>query len=312
MKNFFKKYFRKDNMKFVFEFSISVFGYIISNISLISMDNHWNPAFILGIFTLLVCLSFLVVSIYYRYDYYHGLAKHLQANDDHLFLICSYIAKSHMIRNHNKTNKFTISHMDIIYEIYDVPSVFDADKSHIDFTVTYDVTAKNINTPCSKIYYVSLSSGKNKEAPLYKIENENWSKMDADLSLISDRNLDLWYGIKSGDSIPANKTFKYKIKSVYKNSYNLLEKNRFLISPQNYGRTVNEINLIVRSKSAELGKLIDTPRYTEYYNGLNVNDRNGNHRLKESKEDEYKTYYETTLHPQANDTIYVMELFRKE
>ena len=305
-------YFRKDNFKFILKFITSLAGFIITNFSLIRINDFMNP---FSIVVLLICIAsftWMMLLIFYKYEYYHGLATHLQRKNKHLFLICSYISKSRRRRNDNKVNNFTISEMDVIYDI-EVPSTFYADKeAYIDFTVTYRINAVNNGGTCSRIYHSSLSkdNGENIVAK-YKFEKEDWLDMKIDSYFKSDNNLQLWYGLKSGRPLDHRESFHYTIRFNYEKGYNILADNCFLIDPQNYGRTVRKINIIVRSKQVELGKLIQTPVLTTYYNGLNTNDRDGQTLFETGNDDAYKTYFCHTVEQRTNDFLYVFELSPK-
>lgn len=305
-------YFRKDNFKFILKFITSFAGFIITNFSLIRINDFMNP---FSIVVLLICIAsftWMMLIIFYKYEYYHGLATHLQQKNKHLFLICSYISKSRRRRNDNKVNNFTISEMDVIYDI-DVPSTFNADKeTYIDFTVTYRINAVNNGGTCSRIYHSSLSKDSREDIiAKYKIEREKWSDMKIDSYFKSDNNLQLWYGLKSGNPLAHREPFHYSIKIDYEKGYHLLNDNCFLIDPQNYGRMVRKINIIVQSKQGELGKLIQTPVLTTYYNGLNMDDRNGQILFKTGNKVGYETYFYHTVEQQTNDFLYVFELSPK-
>lgn len=312
MKNFFKKHIRRDNWKFVLRLLASLLGFIITNFALISFNNFANPVSIVCLIICIGCFVVMMLLIYYKYQYYNGLAKHLQKNNNQLFSICSYISKSKLINRADKKNNFKIVNMSVIYDI-NVPAIFTGDETHMDFTVTYKITATNNGRTCSKIYYTSLSHvNTHKSIPQIKFDGEDWKNMRSDMDFKLDNNLDLWYGVKSGNPIAHGETqVKYSIKSTYAKGYNILKSNCFLVYPSNYGTHVRKISIIIRAKGEELSKLIEIPTYTIYFNGLNYDERNGILSFEKEDNDNYKTYYTAEIVPRTDDSAYVLELSPK-
>lgn len=310
--NLLKTYIRKDNIDFWVEFFGSCLIFVISNISLILNNNFvqwktWIPAIICAIF-----LVIIVVLIFRKYAYYHGLANQLQDSHKPLFLICAYIAKYRKRLKDRKINNITITEMDVIYDI-DVPGVSTDDKDdchHADLTVTYDVHAINGTQERTKIYHTSLSKNDKNIKAEYKFKNESMSDLEPDSYYNSDRNLQLWVATKSGNSINPRNSFSYLLQFNYKLGYNSMTDNRFLIHPANYAIHVNKINIIVRSKWKELGLLITAPQITSCYNGMNRNDICAQSKLEEKVVDGYETYYCLSVEPQS-DSLYVLEILPK-
>ena len=87
-----------------------------------------------------------------------------------------------------------------------------------------------------------------------------------------------------------------------------MKDNYFLIDPQNYGRTVKKINVIIRSQGEELRKYIQSPSLTTYYNGLNTNDKDGQILFESINHDKYKSYFSHTIKPNTDDIVYVLEI----
>lgn len=303
-----KKYFRRDNLNFVIKISGSILGFLITNFSLIQFNKLLHIEYIIA---LIFCVFFAFVflqQIYYKYEYYHGLATQLQRSDKPLFLICSYISKSRARKNDKKSNDFTVEKVEIIYDI-DVPAVFTPQESHVNISITYIISAKNNIHECSKVYHtvLSMSSDSIIEA-YYKFDEDDWVRMKKDLYYENERNLTLWYGTKAGEKIQPFNPFEYSLRFNYKNGFALLKPNRFLIDPTNYGKKVNKINVVVRSKGEELKKIIDVPQITSYFNGINQYDRSAQSGLIEkNNQPEYKTYFAYDVEPD-NDSLYILEI----
>lgn len=312
MKNFFRKYFRKDNQKFIIELFTTLCGFVVTNFSLIKINNGLNVLNVGLGFVSLVCFVCMLLLILHKYQYYRGLVEHLRQKNKQLFLICSYISKVRKYRNREKTNNFIINNMNVIYDV-NAPPVFTHSEGDVDFSVTYEINAINNGGKCSKIHHFSLSKGNNSGVSAeYRIENGNTENMKIDSSFLLDNNLQLWYAIKTGNPFEHLETFNYSIKVNYKNGFRLLKDNYFLIDPQNYGVKVDKINIIVRSNKEELKKLIGVPVLTTYYNGLNTNDKDGQIAFEEKSNDViYKTYFHHTVKPSTDDVIYVLEMAPK-
>lgn len=312
MKKFFRKYFRRDNCKFMISWLTSLFGFIFTNIPLIAINDFLNP---LTIFLTIICVSSLVILLvlsFHKYQYYRGLIEHLQQKDKQLFLICSYISKARKRRDKNKVNNFSVRNMNIAYDI-NVPRVFTVSESKVDFTVTYKITAINNGANCSRIYHSSLSQGNGDSLDAkYSFDGRNWFNLSVDSFFKGDKNYQLWYAIKDGKPIARNQEITYWIKFTYKKGYDLLKGSCFLIDPQNYAETVERITLNVCSKTEELGKLINYPIITTYHNGLNMNERTGQSLFVRGFDAEYKTFFSHIVSPRTNDTIYVFELSPKQ
>lgn len=303
-----KKYFRRDNLKFVLKISGSFLGFLISNFSLIQFNKLLHIRYMIALIFCAFCAFVFLQQIYYKYEYYHGLATQLQRSDKPLFLICSYISKSKVRKKDKKSNDFTVERVEIIYDI-DVPGVFKFSESHVNISITYIISAKNNIHECSKVYHTVLSmSSDNTIEAYYKFGKDNWERMIKDLYYENDRNLTLWYGIKPGEKIQPSSPFEYSLRFIFKNGFALLKPNRFLIDPTNYGKNISEISVVVRSKGEELKKIIDAPQITSYFNGINLYDRSAQSRLIENtNHPEYKTYFTYDVKPD-NDSLYVLEI----
>lgn len=306
-----RKYFRRDNLKFVLKISGYLLGFLISNLSLIQFNKLLHIKYIIA---LLFCAFFafaFLQQIYYKYEYYHGLATQLQRSDKPLFLICSYISKSKVRKNDKKSNDFTVETVEIIYDI-DVPAVFTSQESHVNISITYNISAKNNAHELSKIYHTVLSmNSDNIIGAHYKFggdDSEEWARMSRDLYYENDRNLTLWYGTKPGEKIQPLSSFRYSLEFSFKNGFALLKPNRFLIDPTNYGKNISRINVVVRSKGEELKRIIDVPQITSYFNGINQYDRSAQSGLSENtSQSQFQTYFTYSVEPD-NDSLYVLEI----
>lgn len=303
-----KKFFRRDNLQFILKTSGSFLGFLITNFSLIQLDKLLHIRYIIVLIFCVFCAFIFLQQIYYKYEYYHGLATQLQRSNRPLFLICSYISKSKARKNDKKNNDFTVEKVEIIYDI-DAPAVFTHQESHVNISITYIISAKNNIHECSKVYHTVLSmSSDNILEAHFKFGEDNWGKMKTDLYYENDRNLTLWYGIKSGEKIQPFSPFEYSLRFIFENGFALLKPNRFLIDPTNYGKNISKINVIVRSKREELKKIIDVPQITSYFNGINQYDRSAQSGLIENmNHPEYKTYFTYDIEPD-NDSLYVLEI----
>lgn len=303
-----KKYFRRDNLEFVLKISGSFLGFLITNFSLIQLNKLLHVRYIVALIFCVFCAFVFLQQIYYKYEYYHGLATQLQRSDKPLFLICSYISKSKVRKNDKKSNDFTVEKVEIIYDI-DVPAVFTLQESHVNISITYIVLAKNGINECSKVYHTVLSmSSDNTIEAHYKFDEDNWMRMKKDSYYENDRNLTLWYGTKPGEKIQPFITFEYSLRFIFENGFALLKPNRFLIDPTNYGKNISKIKVVVRSKGEELKKIIDVPQITTCFNGINQYDRSAQSGLKEIiNHPEYKTYFTYDDEPD-NDSLYVLEI----
>lgn len=313
MRRFFRKYFRKDNLRFVIKLISPMIGYLISNISLVIICVQSNMILAIGLSILCAICAITVLGVVFsKYQYYRGLATHLQRKNHQLFITCSYISKTNQYRRNRQFNNFTIDKMNIIYDV-GAHGVFRApEEEDIDFDVTYEINnAINNGGDCAKIYHFSLArnNDSNIEAK-YRIGKNNLTNMQTDIALLNDKNIRLWYGITESSPIRHGEDFNYSIMLSYKKSFHLLGDNCFLIDPQNYGRNIREINIIIRSKGEELAKLIQKPLITTYYNGMNTNELDGQVCFKIEHNDEYKSYYTHTVHPNTDDLTYIVEISR--
>ncbi len=309
MRNFFRKYFRRDNRRFLMSVFSTLFGFIFTNVSLVAINDFLNPLSIgLSIVCILFFVAFMLV-LYHKYKYYRGLVEHLQQKGKHLFLICSYISKARRRRDKNKVNNFSVRDMEVAYDID-----FCEDKEcRTDFTVTYRITATNNGAKCTKIYHSSLSQGNGDSLDAkYSFDGRNWYDLRADSFFRADNNFQLWSATTDGEVIAHNQTFTYWVRFVYREGYNLKKDSCFLIDPQNYAETVERIKVTVRSETEELGKLIKTPMITAYHNGLNIDEKEGRALLARNFDAYYKTCFSHTVRPRTNDTIYVFELSPKQ
>lgn len=311
MKKFFKTYFRRDNLRFLIKLFSPIIGFALSNISLILMFMRSSPWCVMGLTVVsIICVIAAAVVLFQKYQYYHGLAEHLRKKDKQLFLICSYISKTSKFRQRKIFNNFEIANMNIIYDI-NVAGVYNAHReSDIDFEVTYEIkSAINKGNTCAKVYHCSLAKNNNSNVTAkYTMGNNEFQNMDTDIGILNDSNVKVWYGLTESAPLKHNQFFHYSIKLSYKKAFHLMKENYFLVDPRNYGRSVNDINIVIRSKNEELGKLMRIPTITTYRNGMNTNDINGQVHFRDERRSDYGTYFTHTVHPNADDLIYVFEV----